>query len=168
MDEFLVIAVGWSTVIQAVVVVGAIAFTFRQLVEAGRAREFASLQQVFQEMHTTESDDRRDRVLNSPKDFSTWTPAQWRDARAESAHFQQIGFFVRHKFIREKLVMEMYSLLILDLWRTLSPFIQHEAARMGTPTFMRDFKSLADAARNYRVSRKLPTDGQVFAQPYMG
>jgi hypothetical protein len=155
-----------STIVQAVVVVGAIVFTIVQLIEAARARELTSLSQVFQEMHTVESDDRRDRVLNLPRDMAEWTPAQWRDARSECAHFQQIGFYVRHRFIRKVLVLEMYSLLILDLWRTLAPFVLHEQSRIGAPRYARDFKALAEDARAYRLKKGLPIDGQVLSQSY--
>ncbi|MEO5921399.1 MAG: hypothetical protein ABIQ01_09690 [Pseudolysinimonas sp.] len=159
MDEFLQYAGAWSTIVQAVVVVAAIAFSVTQVRQGARSRELSSLQDVFAGMHSVEAYERRDRVLGHASDVNDWTYAERIEARKEADHLQRIGFYIRHRFLRRRLVLEMYSLLIINLWRAEKTFVEAERMRMGAPLYSSDFEDLAVAAERYRKRRNLPVDG---------
>jgi hypothetical protein len=150
-----------ATVVQTIAVIAAIFISLPQLKEAGRARELQSLQDVFSGMHTEDADAQRDQVLVLPVDSSDWSDAEWRLARREGERMQRIGFYVRHGFLRAALVLEMYSLLIINLWRRIGPFVRRERERMSTPRYFRDFEYLNDLAVAYRLKHGLKIEGEV-------
>lgn len=150
-----------ATLVQTAVVIAGVGFALSQLRQANQARELEALLRIFDRMR---SDGRRasiEHMLTLSADISEWDDADLEIAHSEHEDFEQLGFLVRHRFLRERLIMEMYSLLIIDAWRALQPFELAEQERMGAPGFGRSFRELSNRATIYRGKRGLRIDGRV-------
>lgn len=161
-DINLVVAV--ATLIQTAVVVAGVGFALRQIHQAKQARELESLVTIFDRMRPAERRASIEHMLTLPADIGDWREADRHVANSEHQDFEQLGFLVRHRFLRERLIMEMYSLLIIDAWRALEPYELAEQERMGTPGFGRSFKELSERATAYRLKRGMRIDGRVSRQ----
>jgi hypothetical protein len=160
-DNFLSQAVQWSSLIQAAFVAFAIAFGFRQLLQGSRARELQGLQGVFSAMTDPDHKARIRKVLGLQQHYSRWDETAIEAVEREVEFFQQLGFFVRHRLLRRRLVLQMYSLLIINVWNSAQPFVENERKRLGAPGFARDFERLATSSYRFRRCRGMPTDGKV-------
>jgi hypothetical protein len=150
-----------AAIIQTLVVVIGAALVVHQIRQSTRARELQSLSIIFDGMTSEERSESLRQLLALPPDMASWTDAHFATADAEHQHFEQLGFYVRHGFLRERLVMEMYSLLIVNAWRALAEYEVHEASRMGAPRFGRSFRRLATRAVAYRSRKGLSSHGHV-------
>ncbi|UTT62128.1 hypothetical protein [Microcella humidisoli] len=168
MDDVLDLAVQWSAVIQAGFVVFAIVFGFQQVLQGSRARELQALQGVFAGMLDPTHKASSQRVLGLQRHHSNWDAEDIQAAEQEVELFQQLGFVVRHRLLRRRLILQMYSVLIINSWRALELFVVDERTRLGAPGFARDFEKLARWSVRYRRLRGLPIDGQVHREPRTG
>lgn len=150
-----------ATVLQTVVVIAGVWFAVSQIRQSTQARELESLVAIFDRMRAPERGASIEHLLTLPPAISEWADADLAVADSEHQDFEQLGFLVRHRFLREQLIMEMYSLLIIDAWRALESFERAERDRMGAPGFGRSFERLAIRATKYRLDRGLRVDGRV-------
>lgn len=146
----------------ASVIVAAV-YGFHQVAQSTRAREMQVLQKIFDDMASDERHDRRARVLSNEAVFSDWTREQRRDAYGEIEKFQQLGFFVRHKLVRSRLIFEMYSLVIIRMWDRVAGYVSYLRDQMGAENFGRDFEAMAGAAHRYRISQGMRVDGRAIS-----
>ncbi len=147
--------------VPALSVAVAVVYGLRQLRHNARSREQQALQKVFEDMVTDERYNRRTRVMLNKKPLEDWDPEEIRDAERELERFQQLGFFVRHNFLRPRLILEMYSILTIRMWDATEPFIQKERDEMGAANFAGDFEKLAERCRRYRLRKGFSIDGIV-------
>jgi hypothetical protein len=155
------VVVSVATLLQTLVVVAGVWFAVSQIRQSTQARELESLVAIFDRMRAPERGASIEHLLTLPPTLGDWTDEDLAVAASEHQDFEQLGFLVRHRFLREQLIMEMYSLLIIDAWRALEPFERSERDRMGAPGFGRSFERLASRATKYRLDRGLRVDGRV-------
>ncbi|MEO8095626.1 MAG: hypothetical protein ABI632_11935 [Pseudolysinimonas sp.] len=161
MDDWLDTAVKIGAVAQAGFVAFAIGFGFRQLLQGSRARELQGLQWVFSSMIDPEHKKRVNRVLSLGDDPTRWKPKDLSAAEHELEVFQQLGFYVRHRFLRRRLILQMYSLLIINMWHALRPLATLERERIKAPNFAGDFEQLALRSSAYRRRHGLSAHGKL-------
>jgi hypothetical protein len=158
----------WLTIVPALSVIVAVVVGARQVRNNSRQRELAALQRVFEDMVSDERNERRTRVLRNSKELSAWTAQEIRDAERELERFQQLGFFVRHGFLRRKLILQMYSLVTIQMWNAVRSFVHQERSEMGAPAFAADFERLARECERFRIKKRWPIDGQIARRPAAG
>lgn len=144
---------------QTLVVLIGVPIAVGQLRASSKARELEAFAGVFDNITSEKRTVRIAHVLHLSDDSETWSREDRQAAEAERASFEYVGFLVHQGFIRRRLVLYMYSLLIVNMWEKLAPWTRELRATMETPNLASSFEWLAGEAGRYRKRRRLPLTG---------
>jgi hypothetical protein len=91
-------------------------------------------------------DDRR-RIYSLPDyDGTNWSPEDEHTAERVAQAFNSIGFMVEQRLLKRELVIDNWSVAIIDMWRKIAPLIRQRRQEQHNPTLWLGFEHLEEVA----------------------
>lgn len=134
-----------------------VGFAVWQLRQSARDRDLEALSAIFERLHDAETYARHAR-LNAAlaRGHDSLEPEDRLDATITIDFFQRMGFLAHHRLVDRRLVLMMYSGLILEMWKSLEPVVQQTRRSRDLANYAAEFELLAWSAGNHRSRNYSP------------
>lgn len=140
---------GFAALVQTIAIVATLIFAARELRNAKQARNFDLVFKMFELFNQPEARANRFQVFTKiPSKPGTLSRDDYNAARDTWNLMNQLGIVYAHNLASEDLIMELFSLQSVRLWRKLEPHIKFYRKTRGN--FAVHFEQLALRSQEYR------------------